>query len=60
LDNGQFLCGDKLTIADFLIGGLYVNTIINDKALFGKEKWSELMKEYPNFKNYGERFKEAN
>lgn len=60
LDNGKFLCGDKLTIADFLIGGLYVNTIINDKALFGKEKWTELMKEYPNFKNYGERFREAN
>merc|ERR1740138_1255673 len=51
LDNGKFLCGDSLTIADFLIGGLYVNTIVKDKT-----KWTELLQKYPNFKNYGERF----
>ena len=60
LAEGQFLCGEKLTIADFVIGGLYVNTIINDKAPFGKEKWNDLLMQYPNFKNYGERFREAN
>merc|ERR1712046_298373 len=60
LKEGEFLCGEKLTIADFLIGGLYVNTITNKKAPFGTEKWSELLKKYPNFKAYGEKFAEAN
>jgi glutathione S-transferase len=60
LKDDKFLCGDKLTIADFVIGGFYVNSIDNDKIAFGKEKWSELLTKYPNFKAYGERFYEEN
>jgi glutathione S-transferase len=60
LNDGEFLCGDKLTIADFVIGGFYTNTIINNEAPFGNSKWSELLEKYPKFKNYGEKFAEAN
>lgn len=60
LNEGEFLCGEKLTIADFVIGGLYTNTITNDNTLFGVDKWSDLLKKYPNFKSYGEKFAEAN
>lgn len=59
LNDGEFLCGEKLTIADFVIGGLYTNTITNEKS-GGKEKWSDLLKKYPKFEAYGERFAEAN
>jgi len=60
LKEGEFLCGEKLTIADFVIGGLYTNTFTNEKAPFGVEKWSALLKKYPNFEAYGKRFEEAN
>ena len=42
LGASDFLRGSKLTIADFMIGGLYVNSILN-KDMIVKEKWTELM-----------------
>jgi glutathione S-transferase len=54
------LCGDKLTIADFWIGGFYVYTIDNPKISFAKELWSVAADNYPKFKAYGLRFKKAN
>ena len=51
-----YICGDKITIADFYIGGLYPNLFVNDKCPFGGERWAACLENYPNFKAYGERF----
>ena len=38
LNNGKkFLFGDRLTIADFWIGGIYVNWASNPNIAYGKE-----------------------
>ena len=34
---GKFMFGDQLTIADFWVGGLYVNNFINPHCAFGKD-----------------------
>ena len=59
LANSKFLVGDDLTIADFWIGGFYTNYAANP-IVYAPERWSALMDKHPNFKAYGERFKEAN
>ena len=53
---GQFIVGDKLTIADFCVGGIYTNYIGNPNVGFAKEKWEAVLADFPNFKAYGERF----
>ena len=53
---GQFICGDKLTIADFCIGGMYTNFFANPAVGFAAEKWTAVLEQFPNFKAYGERF----
>ena len=57
---GQFLVGDKLTCADFWIGGLYTNFFNNADIGFAKDRWAAVLAKYPNFKAYGERFAAAN
>ena len=52
----KFLFGDSLTIADFWIGGLYVNLINNPAVGFAPEKWAKAKVDYPEFTAYGERF----
>ena len=56
----KFLLGDKLTIADFWIGGFYTNYAANPNIDYAPERWAALLEEYPNFKAYGERFTEEN
>ena len=54
---GQFIAGEKLTIADFCVGGIYTNYVVNPKIDYGPaEKWTEILEKFPNFKAYGERF----
>lgn len=60
LGDNKFLCGDKLTIADFAIAGIYTNSILDEKTWKIKDKWKPLMSKYPKFVYYGERFKEEN
>ena len=60
LANGQYLCGENLSSADFWIGGLYTNFIANEHVGFTKERWLASTNDYPNFKAYGERFAAAN
>ena len=48
-----WLVGDKITIADFFIGGLYTNYLANEHIKFGKEAWASILEKYPNFKAYG-------
>ena len=57
---GQFLTGDSLCTADFLVGGLYTDRFTNSGVAFGEELWPKLLEKYPNFKAYGERFAAAN
>ena len=57
---GQFLCGEKLTCADFAIGGIWTNFINNEHVSFGHELWAHLKETFPNFVAYGERFAAAN
>ena len=56
---GGFIAGDKLTIADFFIGSLYVN-YFNNPETFEQENWAKVLANFPNFKAYGERFAAAN
>ena len=58
-EKGQFLVGDKLTVADFWIGGLYTNFINNKSIGFAADKFAAALDNFPHFKAYGERFSEA-
>ena len=55
LKNGNFLVGNELCWADFLIGGFYTNFCINP-MVYAPERRAQLLKDFPNFKAYGERF----
>jgi len=55
---GNFLVGDKLSIADFWIGGLYTNYLASSDIPFGKEQFSEVLASYPAFEAYGKRYAE--
>ena len=52
----KFITGDKLALADFWVGGLYVNYFVNKAVGYAPEKFAELIKEYPAFEAYGKRF----
>ena len=52
---GEWLCGPKLTVADFWIGGMYTN-LINNEHCFGREHWDACLDEFPAFKAYGQKF----
>ena len=56
---GQFLVSDRLTPADFWIGGLSTNYCANELC-FEREKWDAVLEQFPAFKAYGERFVAAN
>ena len=56
----KYICGDKLTTADFLFGGLYCNAFTNDAIKFGKDQFKAALANFPNFKAYGERFAKEN
>ena len=51
-----WLVGDKITIADFFIGGLYINYLTNEHVAYGKDRWPQILEKYPNFKAYGKRY----
>ena len=36
---GEFICGPKITIADFAIGGLYSNYLANENISFAKDQF---------------------
>lgn len=55
-EGNTWLVGDKLSIADFWIGGLYTNMLANDNVGFAKEKFTEVLAKYPTFAAYGERY----
>lgn len=56
--SNNWVCGDKLTVADFWIGGLYVNVFTNPNRPqnWGSEEFAKLMNDFPNYKAYGEKF----
>ena len=56
---GNFIAGEKLTIADFMVGSLYVNYFTNPQV-YEPENWEKVLAKFPNFKAYGERFAAAN
>ena len=56
----DFLVGDKLTIADFWIGGLYTNYLANDLNTYAKDEFANLLSKHPVFEAYGKRYAEAN
>ena len=54
---GKFMFGDKLTIADFWMGGVYVNNFANPNQPWGQEgQYTALLEKYPGFKQFGENF----
>ena len=57
---GTFLVGDKITVADFWIGGLYTNFMNHAEIGFGAEDWAKAKADYPKFAAYGERFAAEN
>ena len=46
-------------MCDFWVGMLYVN-FFTKKGIYAADKWSALLKQYPLFRIYGEKFAEAN
>jgi glutathione S-transferase len=58
--NGEWLVGNRLTIADFVYGNVYVNYFANDNVAFAKDRFKSTLEEYPNFKAFGEKFKLEN
>ena len=55
-----WLVGDKISLADFFVGGLYTNYLANEHITYGKDEWKSLLDKYPNFKGYGERYAAEN
>ena len=60
LKEGEWLVGNKLTLADFWIGGLYTNYFANPNVGHSKEWFAETLAKYPAFEAYGKKFAEAN
>ena len=58
-EKNDWLVGDRMTIADFWIAGLYTNFLSNDQIGFAKERFQAVLKAYPAFEEYGKRFFEA-
>jgi len=56
----KFLVCDTVTCADFLIGALYINLFTNPNRPFYKPEYEALMKKFPNFCAWGERFRAEN
>eukprot|EP00355_Strombidium_rassoulzadegani_P007574 CAMPEP_0168625292 /NCGR_PEP_ID=MMETSP0449_2-20121227/9917_1 /TAXON_ID=1082188 /ORGANISM="Strombidium rassoulzadegani, Strain ras09" /LENGTH=91 /DNA_ID=CAMNT_0008667003 /DNA_START=373 /DNA_END=645 /DNA_ORIENTATION=+ len=54
-----FLVGNKLTIADFIVGGLYTNLANNPHVGYGGQRWVEFLRKNPSFNAYGERYSKA-
>ena len=56
------MCGENISIADFWIGAMYTDKCFN-KENPNKEivkPWERLLKNFPNFKRFGEDFKKEN
>ena len=45
-----------MTIADFYYGQIYTNYFNNPSVAYGVDKWTEALKSYPVFEEYGKRF----
>ena len=56
LNHGNFIVGNELCFADFLIGGMYVNFATNP-MMYSPDRWVKLLNDFPKYKAYGERFK---
>ena len=56
----KFLCCDTLTPADFAVGAVYTNLFCNANRTYYKPEYEMLMKKYPKFAAYGERFRAEN
>jgi len=56
----KFLVCETLTPADFVIGGWYVNLAANPNRPHYKPEFAMLLKKFPNFAAYGERFRAEN
>ena len=56
LAKGGFIISDKITVADFCVGGLYTNYINNKAVGYAPDRFAALLDKFPNFRAYGERF----
>lgn len=58
----KFIASDKLSIADFWVGGIYVSLFDNPNGnvIYSRDEWAKCMAKYPNYCAYGKRFYEAN
>ena len=57
-NNHKFLLGDKLFLADFVIGSFYCDVVTNPNN-WGRAEFDAVLKKYPSFKQFGENFKMA-
>ena len=58
--DGTWLVGDKISTADFHIGGIYTNYMNNPALGYCKDEWAATKKSYPKFCAYGERYAAEN
>ena len=54
--SGEWLVGNRLTIADFAVGQVYINYVANPAITFGQDRFAAVLEQFPNFKAYGEKF----
>ena len=51
-EEGKWICGSEMTVADFWLGSLFVDMIFNEKVGYGRERWASCLDSYPNLKAY--------
>jgi len=57
---GGFLLGKQITIADFVVGGLYTNMAGSPKIGFEPKRWRIFLDDHPELREYGSRFVHEN
>ena len=53
---GTWLVGDKMTVADFYLGGVYTNYMNSASLGYCADDWANTKKSYPKFCAYGEKY----
>jgi len=57
LKANKFIGGNKLSFADFFVGGSIYCSCATNPRIYSPEKWAALVAKFPTFRDYGERFK---
>lgn len=59
IKSGKWICGDKITLADFCIGRLYTDYHCNPNAKC-RDEFAKICADYPEWDAYGKKFMAEN